>query len=37
MLVKLERSILNASVPIKLSDSIKEVAEYITRYIFVQL
>ena len=39
MLVKFERSILNAriSVPIKLSDSFKEVAEYITRYISVQL
>ena len=37
MLGKFKRSVLNASVPIKLSDSFKEVADNIAGYISVQL
>ena len=37
MLDKFEQSVLNASVPIKLSDSSKEVSDYIAGYISVQM
>ena len=37
MFGKFKRSVLNASVPIKLSDSFKEVADNIAGYISVQL
>ena len=37
MLEKFEQSVLNASAPIKFSDSSKEVSDYIARFISVQM